>query len=179
MRARMRALAAGFFAAASVLAAACDQQALEVGTRAETPTPEAAMVAPTTSTPEPTAASPLAEDPEPLGDEWPYVVFPEIGDIEVATACQFEGPDGPVYRAELENGGSFQLRKLPDGVLHASAQPSPEADPVGTNVPSDTSFTEDGGWLNGKSLMWLPGTENNITVEYHVRWDRSIPGCGS
>lgn len=105
------------------------------------------------------------------------MVFAGIGGVEVASACQTEGPDGPIYRAELENGGSLQLRKFPDGILHASALPSPEADPVGTNVPSDTSFTEDGGWLSGTSLMWLQGTENNISVEYHVRWDQSIPAC--
>jgi hypothetical protein len=133
----------------------------------------------TTPTPAPTL-SPIeepTEEPEPQGDEVAYVVFPEIGEVEVALACQFEGPDGPVYRAELENGGSLQLRKLPEGILHASAQPTPEADPVGTNVPSDTSFTEEGGWLSGESLMWLPESELNMMVEYHVRWDDSIPAC--
>jgi len=127
--------------------------------------------------PSPTAATSPTEEPEPEPDEASYVVFPEIGEIEVAAACQLQGPDGPVYRAELENGGSLQLRKLPDGVLHASAQPSPEADPVGTNVPSDTSFTDDGGWLSGTSLMWLPESDLYISVEYHVRWDDSIPEC--
>ena len=175
----MRALGVGLLAALLVLTAACDQQAVEVGSQAPTLTPGTTMASPTTESPEPTAATPVSEEPDPLGDEWPYVVFPEIGAVEVATACQFEGPDGPVYRAELENGGSFQLRRLPDGILHASAQPSPEADPVGTNVPSDTSFTEDGGWINGESLMWLPESELNMMVEYHVRWDESIPGCES
>ena len=130
-----------------------------------------------TAAPSPTAEPSPTETADPVGDEALYVTFPEIGEVEVALACQFEGPDGPVYRAELENGGSLQLRKLPEGILHASAQPTPEADPVGTNVPSDTSFTEDGGFLSGTSLMWLQGTENNITVEYHVRWDDTIPPC--
>jgi len=175
----MRALGVGLLAALSVLTAACDQPAVEVGSQAPTFTPAPTMASPTTESPEPAEASPIAEDPEPLGDEWPYVVFPEIGAVEVATACEAEGPHGPIYRADLENGGTLQLRKLPEGILHASAIPGPGADPVGTNVPSDSSFTEDGGWINGTSVMWLPGTENNITVEYHVRWDRSIPGCGS
>lgn len=97
--------------------------------------------------------------------------------MEIAGSCQFQGPAGPVLRADLATGGSLQLRKLSEGILHVSALPSPEADPVGTRVPSDTTWTEEDGFVSGSSVLWLDDTENRIVVEFRVRWDDSVPTC--
>ena len=168
-----RALTAATLVVPLMLMMACDQGSPRVDV------PEATLTASPSPSPTPTS-EPTEEattEPDPLGDETPYVVFPEIGAVEVDAACQTKGHRSRIYRAELENGGTLELRRLAGGFLHGSAIPAPGADPVGTNVPSDSSFTEDGGWLNGTSVMWLAGTENNIRVEYHVRWDDSIARC--
>lgn len=143
-----------------------------------TPSPTEEPSPDETTAEEPSPEETTSEEPEPLGDEAQYVVFPELAEVEVASSCQFEGPNGElILRATLENGGQLQLRKLPGGFLHASALPTPDADPVGTQVPTDSDWTESGGWLSGTSVMWLAGTENHIEVEYHVRWDESVPPC--
>lgn len=165
---------ASLVALLALLPACTGEPASEVSSPAPTATPTA------TPSPieEPSPDETTSEEPAPLGDEAQYVVFPELAEVEVAASCQFEGPNGElILRATLENGGQLQLRKLPGGFLHASASPTPDADPVGTQVPADSDWTEDGGWLSGTSVMWLAGTENRIEVEYHVRWDDSVPPC--
>ena len=115
--------------------------------------------------------------PDPV-DESQYVTLPETGDVEISTSCQLDGPDGPILRSELVNGGSMQIVR-PDGTedLEISLLPSPEADPVHTNVPSDTTYTEEGGFLSGTSQLWLEDTDMGFQIDFRVRWDDSIPTC--
>jgi hypothetical protein len=85
-----------------------------------------------------------------------------------------------VFRAELATGGALQLRRMEGtDVLHVSALPSPEADPVSTRVPSDTSYTEENGYISGTSQLWLDDSDNKIDVSFRVRWDDSTPQCPS
>lgn len=135
---------------------------------------------PAPSTPSP-ASLPTAADettaPEPV-DESQYLTLPETGEVQITTSCELQGPDGLILRSELANGGSLQIVR-PDGTLdlEVSALPSPEADPVHTNVPSDTTYTEEGGFLSGTSQLWLDDTDMGIQVGFRVRWDDSIPAC--
>jgi len=126
---------------------------------------------------QPTPPSPASETAESPGDASEYLVLPEVGRVDVAGSCESEGPDGPVLTAELATGGTLQLRKLPEGVLHVSALPSPEADPVGTRSPSDTTWSETAGFVSGSSVLWLDDTRNRIVVEFRLRWDESVPAC--
>jgi hypothetical protein len=107
-----------------------------------------------------------------------FLELPEVGRVEVTNSCQFEGPDGTVFRAELATGGALQLRKI-DGtdVLLVSALPSPEADPVSTKAPSDTTYTEEDGYIIGTSQLWLDESDNKIDVRFRVFWDDSTPQC--
>ena len=107
-----------------------------------------------------------------------FLELPEVGRVKVTNGCQFEGPDGAVFRADLATGGSLQVRKEEDAdVLHVSALPSPEADPVSTRDPSDTSYTEEDGYITGTSRLWLDDSENRIDVTFRVLWDDSTPQC--
>jgi len=107
-----------------------------------------------------------------------FLELPEVGRVKVTNGCQFEGPDGTVFRADLATGGALQLRKREGTeVLHVSALPSPEADPVSTRVPPDTSYTEDDGYIMGTSQLWLDDSDNKIDVTFRVLWDDSTPQC--
>ena len=133
------------------------------------PSPEA------TATPTPSATQ---SQPPDVVKKSQFLELPEVGRVKVTSSCQFEGPDGPVFRAELATGGALQLRRIEGTkILHVSALPSPEADPVSTRVPSDTSYTEDDGYITGTSQLWLADSENKIDVRFRVLWDDSTPQC--
>jgi hypothetical protein len=127
-----------------------------------------------------TAATPSAtpsESPDVV-EESQFLELPEVGRVKVTNGCQFEGPDGAVFRADLATGGALQIRKREGtDVLHVSALPSPEADPVSTRAPSDTSYSEDDGYIMGTSRLWLDDSENKIDVTFRVLWDDSTPQC--
>lgn len=127
--------------------------------------------------------SPQSPSPSPVEttapvDQSQYLTLPETGEVQITTSCELQGPDGLILRSELANGGSLQIVR-PDGTvdLEVSALPSPEADPVHTNVPSDTTYTEEGGFLAGTSQLWLDDTDMGIQVGFRIRWDDSIPSC--
>ena len=125
-------------------------------------------------------ATPSATPSQPPDDveKSQFLELPEVGRVKVTNGCQFEGPDGAVFRADLSTGGALQVRKVEGtDVLHVSALPSPEADPVSTRAPSDTSYTEDDGYIVGTSRLWLDDSENKIDVTFRVLWDDSTPQC--
>jgi hypothetical protein len=128
-----------------------------------------------TATPTPSATP--SEPPDPV-EKSQFLELPEVGRVKVTNGCQFEGPDGAVFRADLATGGALQVRKREGtDVLHVSALPSPEADPVSTRAPSDTSYTEDDGYITGTSRLWLDDSQNKIDVTFRVLWDNSTPEC--
>jgi hypothetical protein len=109
-----------------------------------------------------------------------FLELPEVGRVKVKEGCQFEGPEGLVFRADLANGGALQLRRIEGTeILHVSALPSPEADPVSTRAPSDTSYSEDDGYITGASQLWLDDSDNKIDVRFRVHWDDLTPQCPS
>jgi hypothetical protein len=132
---------------------------------------------PSVDTPTATSSATPSRSPEAV-ERSQFLELPEVGRVKVTNSCQFDGPDGPVFRADLGTGGALQLRRTEDSeVLLVSALPSPDADPVSTRGPSDTSYTEDGGYLTGTSRLWLDDTDNRIDVRFRVLWDDSIPSC--
>jgi hypothetical protein len=75
-------------------------------------------------------------------------------------------------------GADLQLRRTEDlEVLLVSALPSSDADPVSSRSPSDTSYTEDDGFITGTSRPWLDDSDNRIDVRFRVLWDDSTPRC--
>ena len=132
---------------------------------------------PPVETPTATPSATPSRSPEAV-ERSQFLELPEVGRVKVTDSCQFDGPDGPVFRADLGTGGALQLRRTEDPeVLLVSALPSPDADPVSTRSPSDTSYTEGGGYLTGMSRLWLDDTDNRIDVRFRVLWDDSIPSC--
>lgn len=149
---------------------ACDQDPNVVETSATNPPPAEATA---TATPSGTQSQ-----PPDVVKKSQFLELPEVGQVKFTTSCQFEGPDGSVFRAELATGGALQLRKMEGTeVLHVSALPSPKADPVSTRVPADTSYTEIDGYIVGTSQLWLDDSDNKIDVRFRVRWDDSTPQC--
>jgi hypothetical protein len=109
-----------------------------------------------------------------------FLELPEVGRVKVTNSCQFEGPEGTVFRADLATGGALQLRKIEGTeILHVSALPSPEADPVSTRDPSDTTYIEEEGYIIGTSQLWLDASDNKVDVRFRVLWDNSTPQCPS
>lgn len=133
-------------------------------------------VSPSSATPPAPSATPSASPGSVKRSQ--FLQLPEVGRVKVTDSCQLEGPDGPVFRADLGRGGALQLRRSEDSeVLLVSALPSPEADPVSSRGPSDTSYTEEDGYLTGTSRLWLDDSNNRIDVRFRVLWDDSVPSC--